>query len=253
MDENHAWVFVSHASADLARVREVRNLLEARGTSPLLFHLKSLRKPNQFWPLIKREIAERNFFLYCDSEAAEASEWVARERREVEAARMMRPIRLGRIKVDGERLDTAALDDFVSDINAYISYTRRDGTIVNEYCAALERSGFNTLLDYESIAVGTSIGDAIDASMRSVAENGWFLAFISAEYVRRGWSGESDALLRLEFEKASQYGRKLVPIVLEKEVLTGPIGSAIAKMQYFDATRDSSTAPRRLARYLLAR
>ena len=82
-----AWVFVSHSSKDLARVRQVRNYLERKGASPILFHLRALQDPEDFWPLIKKEIAARNFFLYCESPAAAASEWVQREREVVEAVR----------------------------------------------------------------------------------------------------------------------------------------------------------------------
>ncbi len=35
-------IFVSHASADIKMVRQVRNYLEERDTIPLLFHLVAL-------------------------------------------------------------------------------------------------------------------------------------------------------------------------------------------------------------------
>ena len=56
------WIFVSHSSADLKQVRVVRNYLEDRNSAPLLFHLKSLSNPEEFWPLIEKEIWARNFF-----------------------------------------------------------------------------------------------------------------------------------------------------------------------------------------------
>ena len=80
-------IFVSHASADIKMVRQVRNYLEERDTIPLLFHLVALTNAEEFWPLIEREILARNFFLYCESEAAERSQWVQRERHAVELAR----------------------------------------------------------------------------------------------------------------------------------------------------------------------
>src|SRR5580700_1509292 len=95
-----AWVFVSHASADLVKVRKIRNFMEDRGGSPILFYLRALIRPEQFWPLIEQEIAARNFFLFCDSEAARASEWVGRERRAVAAIAQEHPIRVGRISLD---------------------------------------------------------------------------------------------------------------------------------------------------------
>src|SRR5262245_21003171 len=47
---DRAWIFVSHASADLANVRKVRNYLEEKGAAPLLFHLRALTNPTEFWP-----------------------------------------------------------------------------------------------------------------------------------------------------------------------------------------------------------
>lgn len=70
---SHQWIFVSHASEDLPRVREVRNYLEANGASPLLFHLLALDDPAEFWPLIEREITVRNFFLHCETNVSSRS------------------------------------------------------------------------------------------------------------------------------------------------------------------------------------
>ncbi len=46
------WIFVSHSSEDMKAVRVVRNYLEEKGASPLLFHLMALTTAEEFWPLI---------------------------------------------------------------------------------------------------------------------------------------------------------------------------------------------------------
>src|SRR5262249_33871246 len=124
--EYHAWIFISHASDDLLRVREVRNYLESKGASPLLFHLKALAEPEQFWPIIEREIAARNFFLYCQSAVADQREWVRRERAAVEGAGRKRPIRVDSIRVDGGDLDFTKLDAFLAKTRVFPSYTGED-------------------------------------------------------------------------------------------------------------------------------
>jgi len=110
--ESRGWIFVSHSSEDLPQVRKVRNYLEERDASPLLFYLKALTDPQEFWPLIKREIQTRNFFLLCESQNAENSTWVQRERAAVEEARRQSAKRIGRLRVDQPELDRAALDEF---------------------------------------------------------------------------------------------------------------------------------------------
>lgn len=114
------WVFVSHASADLERVREVRNFMEKNGAGPILFHLRSLTKPEQFWPLIEGEIEARDFFLLCDSAAAQQSEWVQREREAVERIRQSRPIRIGRVSVDSPEIDFGSLAGFLLNLNVHV-------------------------------------------------------------------------------------------------------------------------------------
>ena len=202
-EPKNAWVFVSHSSADLHRVREVRNYLEDKGTSPLIFHLLSLKKPDEFWPIIKREISERNFFLYCDSESDRLSKWVARERRTVETVRKRRPIRIGHVQVDVETIDTSALDAFVADVRAYIAYVRSDAEVVRHFVDALQASGFLVSIDYDNIPAGVNFADMMDNRIQSVAQNGWLLAFFSKEYLQRGWGVEGQpAWIKLEFESA---------------------------------------------------
>ena len=42
MDQQGAWIFVSHSHKDIEKVREIRNELERRGHNPLLFFLKCM-------------------------------------------------------------------------------------------------------------------------------------------------------------------------------------------------------------------
>src|ERR1044072_5280946 len=105
MKDSTPWVFVSHSSADLIKVRQVRNFMEERNAGPILFHLRALSDPESFWPLIEQEISARNFFLLCDSEAARASPWVQREWETVRKIANERAIRVGRIDLDQDQPD----------------------------------------------------------------------------------------------------------------------------------------------------
>jgi TIR domain len=124
---NHAekqrpWIFLSHSSNDLDKVRLVRNHLEDLGTAPLLFHLLSQNQNGQFWPLIKKEIEARNFFLLCDSENARKSKWVQKEWRAVQRIARKRTVRVGKIWLDKREIDFNILDNFAS--NIAFSYTK---------------------------------------------------------------------------------------------------------------------------------
>lgn len=185
MDQDQiAWVFVSHASADLARVREVRNFLEKNGAGPILFHLRSMTRPKQFWPLIEQEIASRNFFLLCDSVAAQRSEWVQRERRTVERIRKRRPIRVGRINVDDD-LDLSKLKRFTENLSAYVVHPadvrakvitdeiRSQGFVANSW--GTNSGYFGRLQLYETVR------DDFRDMMRVSANKSWLVLVLNNE------------------------------------------------------------------------
>ncbi len=139
-----AWIFVSHASKDIAAVRKVRNYLEDLGAAPLLFYLKAMTEPEEFWPVIEREIAARKFFLFCDSPAARASEWVQRERGTVES--LARGPKIARIDVTDGDFDRQSLTDFVRRTRVFVSYSRGDKE-ADDYIAAMHARGYQVFFD----------------------------------------------------------------------------------------------------------
>lgn len=240
-DNYHAWIFVSHASDDLLRVREVRNYLENKGASPLLFHLKALAKPEEFWPIIEREIAARNFFLYCESEAAEKREWVRRERAAVEAASQRRPIRVDSVRVDGPELDFAKLDAFLSKTRIFPSYLHRDRETVRPFLMAMERYGFQTFFDMK-IPVAGPWQEIMERELSAAARDGWVVAFLSQ------FALQSESV-NCEIGAGIALGAKFIPVAIEKIVLP----ANLAHIQLFDATVDPAAAPERLVELMLRR
>jgi hypothetical protein len=239
--ESNAWIFVSHASADLANVRRVRNYLESKGASPLLFHLMALTDPEEFWPIIEREIQARSFFLYCESPAAEASPWVQREREAVEASRRERPKRLARIRVDQPEIDEASLDEFLSKTRAFPSFSRRDRDAVAPFLAALNSVGFNVFDDF-TIPAEANWKEMIDQEVQRAAAEGWVVAFWSDASLRSVW-------VLAEIQYAMQLGAKFVPVLLERIELPPHLGT----LQTFDGFSRPATAPAELANLLLSR
>lgn len=241
---SHAWIFVSHASNDLARVREVRNYLEAKGASPLLFHLLALDKPEQFWPIIEQEIHARNFFLYCESAAAAASEWVDRERAAVAAVAKRRAIRIGSVRVDERNLDLSQLESFLRVTRVFASYTRADAGRVAPFLTALDEAGFSVFRD-QSILGGTNWHDAVMDAITDASRDGWVLIFVSRAAL------QSEAVSR-ELHVAHQLGARCVPVLLEPVELE-MVGPHLRALQFFDAASDPETAPARLVSELLQR
>jgi hypothetical protein len=238
-----AWIFVSHASDDILRVREVRNYLESKGAAPLLFHLKALSKPEEFWPIIEREIAARNFFLYCQSAIAEKRDWVRRERAAVEAAGRERPIRVDSIRVDSGDLDFAKLDAFVSKTRVFPTYAHQDQEVVRPFLLAMEQSGFQVFITERDLPPGARWITVLDQELEAAARDGWVVAFFSNRSKPSEWVG-----YEIGFSEAA--GGKIIPVMLNSGM---ELPVFLSGLQAFDATIDPATAPDRLVRLMMHR
>lgn len=84
MLQTTGWVFISHSHLDIEIVRKIRNMLEERGFNPLTFYLKCLTDDDEVSDLIKREIRERDWFVFVNSDNSRASRWVRSERDYIE-------------------------------------------------------------------------------------------------------------------------------------------------------------------------
>ena len=239
-----AWIFVSHASSDLARVRAVRNYLESKGASPLLFHLLALDTPEKFWPIIESEIKARNFFLYCESAAASASEWVRRERTAVGEVAKSRAVRIGALRVDGPSLDLTALDDFLRATRVFPSYARADAARVKPFLSALEEAGFSVFRDDDLTAL-EDWHNQLQGAMQEAARDGWVVIFVSPAALA------SRAVMH-ELQLAHQHEARTIPVLLEM-VDFALVPPYLRDLNFFRAVNDPAQAPMRLVAELLVR
>ena len=190
------WIFVSPASDDLIRVLEVRNYLESKAASPLLFHLLALKRADEFWPVIERESA-----------IADEREWVRRERGTVERVRKEKPIRVGAIRVDGPELALDELDRFIAKTRVFPTFAHRDRELVSPFLLALERAGFQVFKDID-LPVGAVFKDAIEHEVRKAAENGWVIAFLTS-------AAMASPYVQAEIAMARAMGGKFLAVVLD--------------------------------------
>ena len=84
MSQTTGWVFLSHSHLDIEIVRKIRNMLEEMGFNPLTFYLKCLTDDDEVADLIKREIRERDWFVFVNSDNSRVSKWVQTERDYIE-------------------------------------------------------------------------------------------------------------------------------------------------------------------------
>lgn len=83
------YFFISHSHKDIEKVRIIRNIIEETFFyEPILFFLKCISDESELQDLLKREIYERIWFVYCNSENATNSKYVQFERNYIEELKL---------------------------------------------------------------------------------------------------------------------------------------------------------------------
>lgn len=233
------WIFVSHASADLGMVRQVRNYLEDLGAAPLLFHLRALSQPDEFWPLIEREIRARNFFLFCESEAAAQSDWVQRERAVVAPLAASGRVKVGSVNVDGAELDRDFLRQFVSRTRCFVSYSRWDEAEARRVVQAMKNAGFQTYIDMD--AGGFDWVRQIENEIGHAAQFGFVVAIITKRWSESQWALE-------ELKLSLALGARIIGVCFDND----PLPTDLPALRIIDATNDIDQAMQELTKALYA-
>jgi hypothetical protein len=157
--------------------------------------------------LIEQEIAARNFFLYCESAAAERSEWVRRERATVADVARKKPVRIGHVNVEGEELARAALDDFLAKTRIFPSYSSRDRETVAPFLLALSQAGFQ-ISSAADFAPGERWQQRLNLEIQQAARNGWVLAFVSRNSIDSLWANA-------DVRMAGNLNARIIPVQLD--------------------------------------
>lgn len=173
-NNNGSWIFISHSSADIEKIRIIRNEFEKYGQNPLAFHLKCLNDDTQenkeeLFDLIKREIAARDWFVYCESESAQKSSYVQMERNYVKECNKQF-IWMINLDQDIEEIKNQVRIICCS-IQVFLVYAKEDENIAHPLKAELRKNDFSAW-DSDEI---NSLFDEADEALISIAKNGFVL------------------------------------------------------------------------------
>lgn len=203
MEKDGGWVFISHSHKDVELVRKIRNYLEAQGLEPLMFYLKCLSDDNEIESLIKREIDERDWFIYADSMNARKSKWVQTEREYIE-------------KSDDKTVFTIDLnDDLVTQLKqlehisrqmtVYIVYARDDIFLQRKVKEKLLEKDMLVVCDEEIAIAGMSWEDSISNAISDVSKSG-FCVLLITERSAKNYG------VNCEVAEVARQGGKIIPV-----------------------------------------
>lgn len=210
--EANGWVFISHASQDYDNVRAVRNHLEDRGFSALMFYLKSLEdedKKQHIKTLIEWEIDSRNIFVLCDSESSRQSNWVQWEKAYVKSLsnKLYKTIDIDDFR-QGDTSELSKLNDLLSKGTLYLTYAHADEDRILPVREKLISLGYRIFNGVSSLGQDEFNDSRMYDAFSETLDKGVIIIFLSknAKRSRWFWDEKSRALLT---------GAFIIPVVLD--------------------------------------
>ena len=101
------------------------------------------------------------------------------------------------------------LDSYTNGTNIYISYSHGEKQLCQEICKRLMKYDLNVLCDYEFLNAGADYTEEIKKNIRHAANNGYFVALCSDNYVNSSYCNK-------EFQYAHDYEANIIPVALSE-------------------------------------
>lgn len=210
------YFFISHSHLDIEKVRIIRNIIEETFFyEPILFFLKCLSDEEEIQTLIKREINERIWFVYCDSENARKSEYVRKEREFVEnLIASGKKINVLNIELDEFNIWDEGCYEYIRrqvfyrirKTKIFLSYQHKDSPIAIKVKEALSKRGFSVWYDLD-FECGCNWGEQIGNSIKEHSyKNGLFIPLIGEEC--------NSPYVKNELDLAIQHGSLVLPVYI---------------------------------------
>lgn len=217
------WIFISHSHQDISKVRLIRNRLEELGLEPLMFYLKCLTDDCEIEDLIKREIDERDWFIYADSENARCSKWVKTEREYIEG---LTGKRVFTIDLEGDIDEQLAMVDHISrQLKVYVSYARRDTALAQRVRKKLLEKDLMVLSDMD-MPVGGLWSEQIAGLIRDASHDGFVVVLVTESSCR-------SRLVLQEMEMTMRMKGILIPVIVGDVTLTPELIYCLGDTQVF--------------------
>ena len=236
IQQQGAWIFLSHSNKDFEQVREIRNELEKRGHKPIMFYLKCLESDNAMLPdLLRREIAAREWFILCDSPNAQASQYV---RDEVELIKSMEGKAFEVVDLSkGLQTELHKLIRITKRATVFLSHSSADREIADKIRRALLNHEFSVRTQEAFGASSQTFQSLITLRIDEAIEHGFVLLLLCETSLKSQYCRQ-EALYALEKAAASRRS-SVVPVVISsfqavKDSLPPSLMFSLGGIQWID-------------------
>ena len=190
MKQGGCWIFLSHSSKDIEKVRYIRNAFETHGQNPLAFHLRCLSTDTEegrqeLDTLIKREIDAREWFVFCESPSAAQSQYVKMEKEYI--------LRTGKKKIWS--------------IDLSLPLEEISKTVAEMLSNVLVQRDYNVWTT-EDLQTGCDFMEQTSKAIQDAAEGGFFVALVTEGYMD-SYCG------KYELPYAIHHNSKIIALILD--------------------------------------
>lgn len=210
------WIFLSHYSQDIEKIRMIRNEFERLGHNPLAFHLRCLNADTEAGKkeldsLIKREIDAREWFVFCENPNMH-SKWVDMEQAYIidSGKEMVWSIDM---TLDIEEI-LSKVRQICKDIEVYISYVRADKIAADLLAELLIDKDYSVWTADSRLKPEDNFAEVIGSAIARCAYQGFFIILISESSIKSKWL-ESELALAIN----NTGGETIIPIMLGDVIL----------------------------------
>ena len=210
MRNEGCWIFISHSSKDIEKIRMIRNEFEKYGQNPLAFHLKCLKtdtneNKNELLDLIKREIESREWFVFCESEFSLNSEYVKLEREYVVSCEKKMIWRIN-LNASDEKI-LKQLREICQDLQVYISYSNKDYYFVSMLSKELEEKDYYVTTNRDISNHNLSWAESVSNKIINVSKKGLFLFILTESSIK-------SAFVETEINLAKANGARVITLLV---------------------------------------
>ena len=218
---NRGWIFISHSHQDIELVRRIRNHFEKLGFEPLMFYLKCLSDDCEIESLIKREIDEREWFVYADSPNARESKWVKTEREYIETSEGKK---IFVIDLESD-LDTQLkqIEHISRQMKVFIAHSHKDAELYRKIKNKLEEKDM-LVISAENVLPGDDFESIVSENISKAYRDGFVVLLITE-------SSCASADITHEIKQAIKEKGKIVPVYVGNGTLNPELGNLIGNVQ----------------------
>lgn len=208
------WVFLSHSSLDIERVKTIRNYLEESQFNAIMFFLKCLddeEEQKQIEKLLECEIKNRNIFIHCKSNNSLQSKWVNWEINKAKKEnKLFLEIDLDKLEYQ-KCIELSKIDILVRYSTLYFIFSMSDIDKIKKLKKKLE--GFKILNNFksENILANEPIKTSLENMIKEIKQKGFILLFISENSKKSSW-------FWTEKQIALDKNARIINIILDKNI-----------------------------------